>query len=194
MHQRLNGHFNIFLPVADVVRIFGERLNLSCIAAVPQGQPEPCLIFNILEQTDTCIPSVNETTDIEIAPELMQLMNAFPCNLQMIWDADPSKGPVQASKLDVTDVYHHGLRNSLAVPGGRIHIRCPIRPRRGLHHNLRRSSPANVMGGFTQVLLRILRDVGICCEPSGGNKADCPVLFSHSQNIEHRTRPSTQTQ
>ena len=33
---------------------------------------------------------------------------AFPCIHQAIWKADPAKGPVWVSKLDVTDAYHRG--------------------------------------------------------------------------------------
>ena len=38
----------------------------------------------------------------------MQFGRAFPRILQAIWEADPKEGPVQVSKLDVTDAYHRG--------------------------------------------------------------------------------------
>ena len=37
----------------------------------------------------------------------MQFGRAFPRILQEIWEADLVKGPVQLSKMDVTDAYHH---------------------------------------------------------------------------------------
>ena len=53
-------------------------------------------------------PSVNNTTDREIAPESMQFGRAFPCIFQEIWEADPVEGLVRVSKLDVTYAYHCG--------------------------------------------------------------------------------------
>ena len=38
----------------------------------------------------------------------MQIGCELPHILQAIWEADPSEGPVQVSKIDVTDVYHQG--------------------------------------------------------------------------------------
>ena len=57
---------------------------------------------------DEGMPSVNDIIDREVAPESMQFGRALPCILQAIWEADPVQGPVQVSKLDVTDVYHCG--------------------------------------------------------------------------------------
>ena len=37
----------------------------------------------------------------------MQFGRAFPRILQEIWEADLVKGPVQLSKMDVNDAYHH---------------------------------------------------------------------------------------
>ena len=37
VQQSVHDGFSILLPVDDVVRIFGERLDLSCISAVPQA-------------------------------------------------------------------------------------------------------------------------------------------------------------
>ena len=38
----------------------------------------------------------------------MQSGRDFLCIHQAIWEADPEGGPVQFSKLDVTDTYHLG--------------------------------------------------------------------------------------
>ena len=58
-------------------------------------------------------PSVNDTTDREIAPESMQFGHAFPCILQEIWEADPYQVPIRVSNLGVIDSYHNGtLRTS----------------------------------------------------------------------------------
>ena len=32
----------------------------------------------------------------------------FPCILQVIWEAEPDKGPIQVSKLDLTEAYQNG--------------------------------------------------------------------------------------
>ena len=43
----------------------------------------------------------------------MQFGRAFPRVLQLIWEADTSKGPIQVSTLDVTDAYYcNTLRTS----------------------------------------------------------------------------------
>ena len=52
--------------------------------------------------------SVNETTDREAAPELLQFGKTSPRILQEVWEADPIQGPVRVSKLEVTDTYHCG--------------------------------------------------------------------------------------
>ena len=106
MQRRVNDGFSILLPAADAVQIFGERLKLSCIAVVPQAQRQPRLILNILARPGTGMPSVNSTTDRDISLGSMQFGRAFPRILQEIWEADPAKGPVQVSKLNVTDDYH----------------------------------------------------------------------------------------
>ena len=62
----------------------------------------------MLAQPDKETPSVNNTTDREIAPESMQFGRDFPRILQAIWELDPEKGPVRVSKHDVTDAYHCG--------------------------------------------------------------------------------------
>ena len=88
--------------------MFGEHLKYSRIAAVPQDQHRPRQILNLLAAPDKETPSVNNTTDREIAPESMQFGRAFPRIIQAIWEADPEEGPVRVSKLDVTDAYHCG--------------------------------------------------------------------------------------
>ena len=93
----------------DVIRIFGERLKLSRIAAVPQAHHRPRLILNLSAQPDSDTPSVNETTYREPVPELLQFGQAFPCILQDLYEADPGQGPVRFSKLDVIDAYHRGI-------------------------------------------------------------------------------------
>ena len=75
---------------------------------MPQAHRRPHLILNLLAQMDSDTPSVNETTDREAAPESLQFSWAFPCILQVVWEADPFQGPVRVSKLDVTDAYHRG--------------------------------------------------------------------------------------
>ena len=49
---------------------------------------------------------MNDNMDREITPESMQFGRAFPRILHEIWEADPYKGPVRVSKMDVTDDYH----------------------------------------------------------------------------------------
>ena len=85
-----------------------ERLNLSRIAAVPQAHHRPRLILNLPAQPDSDTPSVNEPTNLEAAPELLQFGLAFPRILQALWEADPVQCPIRVSKLDVADAYHHG--------------------------------------------------------------------------------------
>ena len=47
IQRRVQDVFRIFFPVADTVQIFGERLNISRIAAVPQAQRQLCLILSL---------------------------------------------------------------------------------------------------------------------------------------------------
>ena len=54
---------------ADAIRLFGERLKLSHIAAVTQAHLRPRLILNLLVQPDSDTPSVNDTTAREAALE-----------------------------------------------------------------------------------------------------------------------------
>ena len=94
MQQRVKDGFIILLPVADLVRIFGEILKIFCSAAVSHSQRRLHIILNISAQPDTGTPSVNYTIDREIAPYSMQFECVFPCILQAIWEADPVKGLV----------------------------------------------------------------------------------------------------
>ena len=86
------------------MRLFGENLKLSRIAAVPQAHLCPRLIINLLAQPDSNTLSVNETTNRETAPELLHLGRASPCILQEVWEADPIQSLVIMSKLNVTDI------------------------------------------------------------------------------------------
>ena len=93
------------------MRLFGERLKLSCISAVSQAYRRLRLILNLSTQPDSDTLSVNETTNREAVPESLHFGRAFPCILQAVWEADPVQGPVRVSKLDVTDTYHRGTVN-----------------------------------------------------------------------------------
>ena len=114
--------FSILLPEEDVVRMFRENLKLSCIVAVPQVQHQTRLILNLSGKLDEGTPGVNDITDREVAPELMLFGRAFRHVLQVIWEADPAKGPIRLSKLDVTVPPRHPLD----VPGGQFFVRHPI--------------------------------------------------------------------
>ena len=108
MQRRFQYGFSILLPTENVVRVFGENIKLSRIAAVPQDHLQPWLVFNISSQPDKVTPSVNGTTDMDTTPESMHFGRAFPRILQAIWEADPVEVPVRVSKLDVTDAFHRG--------------------------------------------------------------------------------------
>ena len=108
MQRGIKDGFSILLLATDAIRLFGEKLYLSRIAAVPRAHRCPRLILNLLAQQDSDIPSVNETTNRESAPESLQFGRAFPRILQAVWEADLVQGPVRVSKLDVTDAYHRG--------------------------------------------------------------------------------------
>ena len=71
------GFINL-LPVADVVRVFGGNLKLSCIAVVSQEHLWPCAILDISSNPDEGAPSVNDTTDRDVAPESMKFGRVFP--------------------------------------------------------------------------------------------------------------------
>ena len=108
MQCRIKDGFSILLPAADAVRLFGERLKISHIAAVPQAHLHLRTILDLLVQLDSDTPSFNETTNREAAPESLQFGRAFPRILQVVLEVDPVQGPVRVSKMDVTDAYHCG--------------------------------------------------------------------------------------
>ena len=108
MQRRIKDSFSILLPAADAIRLFGERLNLSRITAVPQAHCRPCLTLNLSANSDSYTPIVNKTTDREAAPESMQSGRVFSRILQVVWEADPVQGLVQVLERDVTDAYHRG--------------------------------------------------------------------------------------
>ena len=78
LRWRIKDGFIVLLPAADAMQLFGERLKLSCITAVPQAHRRPRLILNLLAQPDSNTLSVNETTDREAAPESLQIGQASP--------------------------------------------------------------------------------------------------------------------
>ena len=47
MQRRIKYGFRIFLPLADAIRLFGEKLKLSCIAEMPQAHRCLRLIINL---------------------------------------------------------------------------------------------------------------------------------------------------
>ena len=68
MQQRIKHGFSILLSAADAISLFGEKLKISRIAAVPQANLRPRLILNLPEQPDSDMPRINKTTDREAAP------------------------------------------------------------------------------------------------------------------------------
>ena len=78
IQSRIKDGFIIILPVADAVQLFGEKLKLSRIVLVPQSHRHTCLILNLSTKSDVGMPSVNDTTNREAAPELLQFGRAFP--------------------------------------------------------------------------------------------------------------------
>ena len=106
--QRVHYGFKILLPAADMAKIFSENLNISRITKVPKVQHQLHLTINLLKEKDKGTPSANNTIDREVSPELMQFGKAFPSILKAIWEADPAKGLVRVSELDLIDAYHCG--------------------------------------------------------------------------------------
>ena len=74
----------ILLPVVDAVRLFGEKLNLSCIAEEPKAHLCPRLTLNLSKKRDVGTPSVNNTTTRDAAPESLQFGRAFSRILQAV--------------------------------------------------------------------------------------------------------------
>ena len=68
MQQCVQDGFGILFPEADTVRLFGGKLNLSCITAVPQNLCRLRFIMNLSEKPDKGTPNVNDTTYREVAP------------------------------------------------------------------------------------------------------------------------------
>ena len=84
MQRRINDGFIILLPAAVSVRLFGEKLKLSRIAAVPRSHCRRRLILNLLAKQDVGTPSLNNNTDMETAPGSLQFGRAFPFILQAV--------------------------------------------------------------------------------------------------------------
>ena len=82
MQRRIKYGFIILLLESDAIRKFEERLNLSCIAVVPQSHCRLRLILNLSTQLDSDTPSFDYTTNREAAPELLGFGRAFPPILQ----------------------------------------------------------------------------------------------------------------
>ena len=108
MQQRIKDGFSILLPEADAIRLFGEKLKLSRIAAVPLAHRHLRLILNLSAHPDANTPSINESTNREAGPESLQFGRSSPRILQAVLEAHPVEGPVWVSNLDVTDLYHRG--------------------------------------------------------------------------------------
>ena len=94
MQGRVQDGYSIILPTDDAVHIFGESLKLSHITAVPQSHHQPRLILNLSENSDKVMPSVNNTTDRDIALEKIHFGRALPHTLNAIWETDPAEGPI----------------------------------------------------------------------------------------------------
>ena len=90
------------------MRLFGDWLQLSRIAAVPQAHRRPRLILYLLAHPESDTLSFNETTNKDAALKSLQFGRSFPRILQAVWEADPVQGPVRVSILDVTDANHRG--------------------------------------------------------------------------------------
>ena len=84
MQHHVQDGFSILLPAADASALFGDKLKLSRIAAVPQDHQRPRLILNLMEQPHEGTPSVNGTTERKIYPESIQFGRAIPHILQEI--------------------------------------------------------------------------------------------------------------
>ena len=84
MHRRVQDRFIILFPAEDALWVFGEKLKLSCIAALPQAHLRPRLILNLLAQPNKVTPSVNDITYSGISPESIQFRMSFLRILQAI--------------------------------------------------------------------------------------------------------------
>ena len=106
MGRNVQDGFLILLTVTNVVRVSWDRLKLSCIMAIPQEHRRPRLKLNLLDQPNEGASSINDTTERDVAPDLMHFWRTFPRIIQTIWEADPDKGLVWVSKLDMKYEYH----------------------------------------------------------------------------------------
>ena len=84
LRRQVQDGFSILLSAKYAVKLFGEKLKLSHISAVPQSQRHPRLILNLSAPSEKEDPSVDDTTYREIAPESMQFQRAFPRILKAI--------------------------------------------------------------------------------------------------------------
>ena len=57
MQRRIQDGFRILLPAADTVQVFGAKLKISRITAVPQEHLQLRLILNLLEKPEKGTPS-----------------------------------------------------------------------------------------------------------------------------------------
>ena len=81
MQRRIKYGFRILLPETYELRLFGEKLKLSHILAFPQAHCHLCLILNLSEKPDVGMPSLDDATNREAAPESLQFGMDFPCIL-----------------------------------------------------------------------------------------------------------------
>ena len=93
--RRVQYIFIILLPAEDALRVFIEKLKVSCITALPQAHFRPRLILNLQPQTGRVTPSVNGTIYREIALESIQFGWELLRIIQAIWEADLVEGPIQ---------------------------------------------------------------------------------------------------
>ena len=63
MQRRIKDGFSILLPAVYAIRMFGGKIKLSNIAAVPQAHLRPRLILNLPAPPDSDMTSVNNTND-----------------------------------------------------------------------------------------------------------------------------------
>ena len=67
IQRRIKYGFGILLSMADSVRLFVNKLNLSRIVVVPQAHFRPRMILNLSAKPDVGTPSFNDTTNKEAA-------------------------------------------------------------------------------------------------------------------------------
>ena len=71
IQRRIKDGFSILLTAVDAFQLFGEKMNISRIVVVPQEHRRPRLIFNLSENPDLGMLSVNNTTAREVSMELL---------------------------------------------------------------------------------------------------------------------------